>query len=499
MSISRRDFLRLGGLTAVAASASACSAVGRELSKRDLPTTLFEVETVPTNPILRLLNRAGYGPTPGEVTRVQQMGFAAYLEEQLAPEAIEDTAVDILIRNFSSYQMDPTQLVEIEQRDALFDLIGSTFIRAVYSKKQLYEAMVEFWSDHFNIYVQKVDLMPMLKILDDRDTIRPHALGKFRDLLWASAKSPAMLVYLDNIKNEKSAPNENYARELMELHTLGVDGGYAQNDVQELARALTGWTVGKRGRNVGKVIFQPDHHDDGQKTILGHTLPAGQGEADLDQVLEILLTHPATAYFIATKLVRRFVADDPPPALVEQVAQTFVQTDGDIKSMLQTLFLSPEFANAPPKLKRPFSFMVSTLRVLQADIRLGRGRELGRWMQQLGQPLFHWPPPNGYPDISAAWTANLLPRWNFTLAILHNSMDTSSVPLEKLYQAHDVQSSAEALRILSGLINGRMPTPTEQQLFDDYLDQAPFDDPQTQTRLRDAVALMLAGPAFQWS
>lgn len=120
-------------------------------------------------------------------------------------------------------------------------------------------------------------------------------------------------------------------------------------------------------------------------------------------------------------------------------------------------------------------------------------------MQQLGQPLFHWPPPNGYPDISAAWTANLLPRWNFTLAILHNSMDTSSVPLEKLYQAHDVQSSAEALRILSGLINGRMPTPTEQQLFDDYLDQAPFDDPQTQTRLRDAVALMLAGPAFQWS
>ncbi|MCP5097230.1 MAG: DUF1800 domain-containing protein, partial [Chloroflexi bacterium] len=332
MSLSRRDFLKLGGLATGAAAATGCSVVGQELAQGELPETITAVSTSqnqPIDPILRLLNRAGFGPRPGELDRARQMGMATYLEEQLNPENIEDRAADLIGRNLTLYQMDPTQLANQDEKDGMIELIGSTLARALYSKRQLYEAMVEFWSDHFNIYVRKARPMPLLKIMDDRDTIRPHALGKFRDLLFASAKSPAMLIYLDNIQNEKSQPNENYARELLELHTMGVNSGYTQQDIQEMARALTGWTVGRRGRNQGKWIFNPNIHDDGVKQILGHTLPAGQGVQDVEQMLEVLAIHPATATFIATKLVRRFVADDPPADLVTQVAQTFQQTDGD--------------------------------------------------------------------------------------------------------------------------------------------------------------------------
>ncbi len=504
MALSRRDFLRLGGITAVATTASACGAVGHELNRQSFPDELPPLDSpdlapdVSHDPALRILNRAGFGPRPGDLQRVRQMGTAEYLEEQLNPDSIDDTAVDLMMRSMSVYHMDPNQLVEVEEKDALFDLIGSTFLRAVHSKRQLYEAMVEFWSDHFNIYVRKIQPMPMLKILDDREIIRPDALGKFRDLLYASAKSPAMLYYLDNVHNEKSAPNENYARELLELHTMGVNSGYTQQDIQEAARVLTGWTVGKRGRHTGVTRFEADLHDDGEKTILGKTFPAGQGEQDLKQLLDLLLAHPATANFIATKLVRRFVADESPQSLVTQVAQNFTQTDGDIKSMLRVIFLSDEFATAPPKLKRPFTYMVSVARALQINIRLGRGRELGNWLQRLGQVPFHWPPPNGYPDVSAAWTSNLLPRWNFALTILHNELANSDVPIEQLNAAGQPETATNVLSLFSQLIYGRSLSIEESQLFTEYLGAetaVDFDDP----KFRDAAALMLASPAFQWT
>ena len=515
MPLSRRDFLKLGALSTVATGAAGCRAVGRQLAQEELPQPLAApapadaagLQTAPAaglpaltvDPVRRFLNRAGYGPRPGDVARVREVGLDSYLEEQLDPEHIPDRAANLIARQTTLYQMDPSQLIEEEPRDATVELLGTTVLRQLYSHRQLYEAMVEFWSDHFNIYLRKNQAMPLAKLLDDRDVIRPHALGRFRDLLGATAQSAAMLIYLDNTRNLAAHPNENYARELLELHTMGVDGGYTQQDVQELARVLTGWNVARRGRRKGQVVFRPEEHDDGAKQFLGHTLPAGQGEADLVQVLDILADHPATAQFIATKLVRRFVADEPPAALVSRAADIFRSSDGDIKSVLRLIFLSAEFAAAPPKLKRPHTYMISVLRALNTDLNPGRGRVLADWMQLLGQTPFMWPPPNGYPDLSTAWTANLLPRWNFALALLHEQIGGMRPPLEEIVAAGKAASGPEALALFAGLLWGRPLTPTEEALFTDYIGSGALGDSATRARLRDSIAMMLAGPAFQWT
>lgn len=515
MKLSRRDFLRLGSLTAVAAGSAGCRVVGRELAANELPETLNIPTAVPAiapvtenapnrpnltvDPVRRLLNRAGYGPAPGEVERVNQIGFAAYLEEQLNHEAVEDSANELIARHQTLYQMDASSLVEQEPRDAAIELTGSTFMRAIYSKRQLYEAMVEFWSDHFNIYLRKEVMMPLAKIVDDRDVIRPYALGNFRDLLEASAKSPAMLLYLDNISNEKSHPNENYARELLELHTLGVAGGYTQQDVQEVARILTGWTLARRGRLRGQFIFAEEKHDFGEKYVLGQTFPAGRGEEEVLELLDLLAAHPATANFLATKLVRRFVADEPPTWLVTQVADAYLQNKGDIKAMLRVLFLSQTFATAPAKLKRPHTYMVSVLRTLHVNFRLGRGRAISDWMQMMGQPLFQWPPPDGYPDVSAAWAANLLPRWNFALALLHNEIPGATVPLEDILSVGKAETAVSSLQLFAGLVYGRSLNAAELTLFANYVGSNTLQDDAVQERLRDCIALLLASPEFQWT
>ena len=341
--------------------------------------------------------------------------------------------------------------------------------------------------------------MPLAKIVDDRDVIRPYALGNFRDLLGASAQSPAMLLYLDNISNEKSHPNENYARELLELHTLGVDGGYSQQDVQEVARILTGWTVARRGRLRGQFVFNADQHDFGEKQVLGRTFPAGRGEAEVAELLDLLAAHPATANFIAAKLVRRFVADEPPADLIGQVADAYLQSGGEIKPMLRTLFLSEDFATAPAKLKRPHTYMVSVLRALRVNFRLGRGREIGNWMQLMGQPLFQWPPPDGYPDISSAWAANLLPRWNFALGLLHNQIPGTTVPLDDILAAGQAEATVDAVQLFAGLVYGRALQENELALFTDYIGSPFLQDREVEARLRDSIALMLASPEFQWT
>ncbi len=504
MPLSRRDFLKLGAITAVTASVSACGVAGRYVSRQELPQTLavpggVDVSVAGETAVLRrLLNRAGYGPHPGDLAQAAQKGVAGWLEEQLHPAELEDLAADLFVRHLTFYQMDASELAAQEEHDIAHELIAATVLRPLYSKRQLYETMVEFWSDHFNIYLQKDRFMPALKLIDDREVIRPHALGKFRDLLFASAHSPAMLLYLDNTFNERAHPNENYARELMELHTLGVHGGYTQQDVMEVARIFTGWKVG-HSRREGQFLFNPDLHDFEAKVVLGHTFPAGRGQEEGLELLELLVTHPATAHFIANKLVRRFVADDPPATLVEQVAQTYQATDGDIKSMLRLIFLSQEFASAPPKLKRPFSFFVSALRALHTDLKPGQGRAIARWLAVLGQMPFHWPPPNGYPDVSTAWTNNLLARWNFALALLHDQVPGATVPLEVLLAAGAAADSVTDVEVMAGLVFGRSATPDEQQLFTNYLGNTTPENGQTNLYLRDVVALMLASPGFQWT
>ncbi|NHZ72021.1 MAG: DUF1800 family protein [Aquificales bacterium] len=505
---SRRNFLKLGGITAVAASATACRVIGQEVAQQQLPETILLPNDPPAtilagqppDPALRILNRAGFGPRPGDVQQVRKMGLEAYVEEQLQPETIDDTAADLILRSLDFQQMDISQLLAKDKDDLVLELVGGTLLRAVYSKRQLYEAMVEFWSDHFNIFLRKNEFMPALKFVDDRDVIRPHALGKFRDLLFASAFSPAMLVYLDNIRNTNETSNENYGRELLELHTLGVHAGYTQKDVQEAARVLTGLGVRRRGPRQGQTFFDKNAHDQGEKFILGKRFPASQGEDDIHQLLEMLLVAPQTAVFIATKLVRRFVADEPPEALVQQVAQTYQETDGDIKAMLRVIFLSEEFSAAPSKLKRPFTYMVSVLRATHTNLRLGRGREIGRWLRMLGQVPFHWPPPDGFPDTTNAWAANLLPRWNFALTLVNNQVQGASAPLERLVQAGQADSDPDAvLEFFSRLLNGRSLTPAEQQQFQQYIGSGSLNDGNTIQNLKDSVALMLASPAFQWT
>lgn len=393
------------------------------------------------------------------------------------------------------------------------ELQASRILRAVYSEKQLQEVMVDFWSNHFNVFAGKgADrwLLPSY----DRDTIRPYAMGKFSDLLEATAKSPAMLFYLDNFQsvspnaNRNQAPrrarllaelvnlqrrregnnpmqdpvmrqppvqqqrrgiNENYARELMELHTLGVDGGYTQKDVQEVARCFTGWTIFQpRGgaaaanallggeaarRGAGTFFFNARAHDDGEKTVLGHKIPAGGGMKDGLTVLDILAHHPATAKFVATKLVRHFVTDDPSPALVERVAATFTKTDGDIRETLKTIFFSPEFNSTSAyraKIKRPFELVISAIRALGADTNGGPGTH--QWIARMGEPLYGFQTPNGYSDLAESWvnTGGLLERMNFGLALASNKVQGTRVSLSSIVGNDPAKVMSESLRVILG-------------------------------------------------
>ena len=242
-------------------------------------------------------------------------------------------------------------------------MIGAAQYRQMFSQRQLYEVMVEFWSDHFNIHLVN-GLGPTLKPEDDRQVIRAHALGNFRDLLHASAKSPSMLFYLDNFFNLASAPNENYARELMELHTLGVDGGYTENDVKEVARCFTGWSIrfpGDTSGDYGTFVFLPAVHDNNAKVVLQNSITAGGGQSDGEQVLDILAAHPSTAQFIATKLCRRFISDTRTQPVIDAVAAAFTQSGGDIKTTLRALFATDAFRNtADLKFTRPAEYLSAT-------------------------------------------------------------------------------------------------------------------------------------------
>jgi uncharacterized protein (DUF1800 family) len=315
------------------------------------------------------------------------------------------------------------------------DLAEAKVLRAVYSNRQLEEQLDDFWYNHFNVFADKgADRYLVTEY--ERDAIRPHVLGKFRDLLEATAKSPAMLFYLDNWQSAgPNAPqprgqgnkarrglNENYGRELMELHTLGVDGGYTQKDVTEVARCFTGWTINQPQRG-GKFVFNPRLHDNGEKVVLGVTIPAGGGESDGEKVLDILAHSPATAHFISKKLAMRFVADDPPASLVNRMADTFLKTDGDIRQVLAAMFDSKEFWSVGAyrnKVKSPFEMVVSAVRAVNASVDVAF--PLVNQVAQLGEPLYRKLEPTGYSNSSAQWanSAGLMARMNFALQLAGN-------------------------------------------------------------------------------
>ncbi|MBA2301093.1 MAG: DUF1800 domain-containing protein [Acidobacteria bacterium] len=454
-------------------------------------------DAVPSSPddkmVVHVLNRLGFGPGPGDVDRVRRLGLAAYIEQQLQPSRIADDAMTARLAAFETLTMSTRDLAakyylpaqmqrrEVQRAEAaaaakpdmrseisappaadrpenkgmqgerlvLAELAQQKILRAAYSERQLDEVLVDFWFNHFNVFAGKGQTRIYVTEYE-RDTIRPHVLGKFRDLLGAVAESPAMLFYLDNwqsavpgdaatsmnmrrrragVRQQAMQPapaptrrrgiNENYARELMELHTLGVDGGYAQKDVQEIARAFTGWTIDVP-RQGGGFRFESRMHDSGEKTVLGKTIRAGGGKKDGEQVLDLLATHPSTARFIATKLARRFVADDPPAALVDRAAARFKETDGDIREVVRVIITSPEFFAASSyraKVKTPLEFVASAVRAAGVDVR--NGLLLAQSMRQLGMPLYMCQPPTGYSDKAEAWvnTGALLNRMNFAVTL----------------------------------------------------------------------------------
>ncbi len=508
--------------------------------------------------IVHVLNRLGYGPRPGDVERVKRQGLNTWIERQLEPERIADGTLEAMlgafpvvamsaaqlyqefppprpqdVQRFESGQMTPQELRETfppERRISTIaaQLQSAKVTRAVVSERQLQEVMVDFWFNHFNVYILKAATRWMTPAYE-REAIRPHALGRFRDLVVATAQHPAMLFYLDNWRSTRQdlvipgsgrrGLNENYARELMELHTLGVDGGYTQQDVIEVARCFTGWSIDQPQQG-GGFLFRPGAHDRGQKRVLGTVIPAGGGKEDGMTVITLLTRHPSTARFVSTKLLRRFVADEPPPALVERVAKVFRDTDGDIRAVLVAIFSSPEFMAADTyqaKTKTPLEVVVSAVRTLDGQIDApavpgGPGRVttggslvLARQVARLGEPLYEAQPPTGYPDVAGAWvnTGALLARMNFALALSQNRLPGVRVDLAQALGPVDRTRPAAVLdRIIAVVLHGDVSPGTREviraQLDSPEIVRATADDrgPRN-TDVEKLAALVLGSPEFQ--
>ena len=619
--------------------------------------------------IVHVLNRLGFGPRPGDVEKVRAMGLERYIDAQLSPQTIPDTAVEQKLAAYPSILLSSDQLGEIYQtyltayrqsqtlrkqlvsraaqkgekpapgdapsvggvappagaaklanknlmaeatpqerqelvaarRDALqaslpvvqaqTQFVDAKMLRAIESERQLQEVLVDFWGNHFNIDIRKQPCA-ILKITDDREVIRPHILGKFRDLLGASAKSPAMLVYLDNFRSTSAAPqmnprfanrrkalaaaaanpgqdptgtaapanadqgaaapatvpavpkrragglNENYAREIMELHTLGVDGGYTQKDVTEVARCLTGWSIGRLGaagaaRGNGKNMqaggfrFFPGQHDNGEKIVLGQIIPAGGGIQDGEKVLDILASRPATMRHVSTQLCQRLVSDNPPASLVEKCVAVWKRTDGDLREITRTIVLSPEFMSSGAyrsKIKSPFEYAVSSVRALggtyaASDPAIGRGQRAQVRPPQgggyfnlnttsligevgtMGEPLFQYQAPTGYPEESQKWVSAgaLISRMNFSLALTGGKLTDVSLP-NAAQMLPNTKNVSQFIDLFAGQILHQTLSPATRATL---LKEATAATPETVAVTADSTAaprlaaLLLGSPEFQ--
>ena len=541
-----------------------------------------------------VLNRLAFGARPGDVARVRAMGVDRWIESQLAPASIEDPAVDRLMEHYPLLRLEarelvrtyppPAQLAAQQQRRAgeaggaavdtaalrialrdsrqgyariVGQLQSAKVARAVVSERQLEEVMVDFWHNHFSVYVGKGPMRYYL-VDYDRETIRPHALGSFRRLLGEVARSPAMLYYLDNVQSmadsgqqtlataRRSAArgagprarrrpagnqprpqpgmtpqpqrrrglNENYARELLELHTLGVDGGYTQSDIIDVARAFTGWSI-DAPRQGGRFVFRPAVHDAGPKMVLGTRLAAGRGVEDGEQVLDLLARHPSTARFIAHKLAVRFVSDSPPPALVERAAATFTQTSGDIRAVVRAIVTSPEFFSRSAyraKVKSPFETAVSALRALGAEP--DTSPRTAQMVGRLGQPLFGRQSPDGWPETGAEWmnTGAILNRINFGMAVASGRVPGARLqrwaPFDSLRSApREAQVDAIVAALLGGdvspdtravLVSGEHPFMAEAASLPDSLLRPRMERGRPALAgVTQVVGLALGSPEFQ--
>jgi uncharacterized protein (DUF1800 family) len=536
--------------------------------------------------ILHALNRLGYGPRPGDIDRIRQMGLEKWVQQQLNPKSIDDPGVQSRLAIFPTLNMKTADLIEkypragqlakkeglpadeVRQRlkqqrtaaEELMEQTGATdpgqlalakmegpqrvvaelqmakFIRAIYSERQLDEVMADFWFNHFNVYAAKAADIYMVTAYD-RDVIRPHAMGKFEDLLMATAKSPAMLFYLDNWlsadpvaarkmqsqmqqrrqnsgrfnggqfqareKNQERGLNENYGREVMELHTVGVNGGYTQQDVIEMADCLTGWTLHKPQRDP-EFYFDDRVHTQGPKTVMGQTFNYG-GMRDGEEALRMLARSNSAANFISGELARFFVSDTPPPALVSRMAGAYQKSNGDIPEVLHAMIYSPEFwsrAAFRAKVKMPFQLAVSTARALNANVTVPMG--LATWVSRMGQPLYMFQTPNGYSDKAAQWvnTGALLNRLNFALLFANGRMPGARPDLAVLLQQDAGADPNLVLTrsfdiFLGGEVSAQTRSVIGQRMADPQVLRARLDDPVNQVNEGLIAGLVLGSPEFQ--
>lgn len=454
-----------------------------------------------------LVDRLTMGRTPGELQLAETLGYEGYLQYHLDYESIDDSPLEAMLVPYTTLTMTASQIATNPPPAAQMsnELTEALILRSVFSKRQLFQRMVEFWTDHFNIDVN-VGNCRYLKTVDDRDVIRAHAMGTFPALLSASAHSPAMLVYLDNNVSTAGNPNENYGRELLELHTLGVDGGYTQQDVQEVARCLTGWGLYPQNYAQNPSLrwnfrYNSGQHDNGQKVVLGHVIPAGYGINDGEGinppgVLKILTDHPSTAQFISNKLCKWFYGESPPQALVDAVAATYANTSGDIRQMLTTLFMTARnMLPAPLKYKRPFHLFISALRACEATIN-STSTLRSQHLAAAGQVPFTWGPPDGFPDTLANWVGLILPRWNFGAALWQGNLSNGGINglvISVTNFLGDAGTPQAVMDVIDGkLFGGTMPA-DQKALIQQYMSNSP-----TTQQKREAVGLAIDSPAFQW-
>lgn len=501
---------------ALALGAAGCGEVRRRAREftGPLPATYT---ALPQNPeavtaARNVLNRVGFGPKPGDVAHVVAVGPAAWIEEQLGDQMEENPTVDWRVNGLDTQQIEqdaPDTLYCTDYDQIQREMAQAALLRAIYSHHQLREQMADFWTNHFNIFSLKNDGRALLPV-DTARVLRPHVLGRFHDLLTASAHSPAMLAYLDNNQNRKRDPrtgggaNENYARELLELHTLGVKSGYTMKDIQAVARCFSGWTV-TTGIKRGQLEFQDGNHDNGLKYIpfLNLTILPNGGKGDATKVLETLSAHPATARFLVRKLCLRFLGEVP-PTVAAKAESAYLRSGGDIKQTLRPILLDSDGLLNPhgskPILKRPLDMMVSATRALAADT--DGGGNLQHHLTQMGQPLYEWPMPDGFPEKAAAWTGSLLPRWNFALALASNAVPGTKVDLNAPLAAAKAHTDAEILDTLTETVLAR-PAGAEEvkevrAQVGAHIHRARAEGLSDAAALAEVTGLLLASPAFQW-
>ncbi len=594
------------GVTSVPAALSGEHSTSSNLDKKfkgKLPIT----ELTEDEAIMHAMNRLGYGPRPGDVERIRKMGLEKWVDQQLHPDSIDDAALDQRLQRYPTLNMSakklidefpqPGQVIKKEgitkeqyeqqmkekQRDAesqvivtgnenldkaqqqlaklqgpgriVAELSMAKVDRAVYSNRQLQAVMEDFWFNHFNVFANKAEDKWLLTSYV-RDTIRPHTMGKFEDLLLATAKSPAMLIYLDNFESadpnavrrmeaekemrhphyggafaggvaptpgtfpgpvtSSTAPttaapakkqgrglNENYGREVMELHTVGVDGGYTQQDVIQMAECLTGWTV-REPRKDPEFFYDDRIHAQGKKVVMGRTFSYG-GEKDGEEALRMLANHPNTATFISMELARHFVSDNPPPALIQRMSAEYSATQGDIRSVLKTMIYSPEFWSKETyraKVKTPYELVASTARALNAEVTITL--PTAQWVGRMGEPLFLCQPPNGYSDKAETWvnTGALLNRLNFALSFAGDKVAGATVDLKSMLGEAAVRDPNAALsQAIDAFLGDQIAEQTRAtltaRLNDPQILQASLDDPVKQVNEGLIAGLVLGAPEFQ--